>query len=343
MVRDDSVTDDLTFVPALRLSLAYMGEDYSKTYLAGTSCAAFYTGWRADSLWSGMGGSVYLFARKLEPGILNLFQAIGRDFTLVTKHETEDLWKLAVSSIDAGRPVPCVEWNPVTNRGHWAILTGYSETPRTFLGRSYASVAQEEYVPLVPSNLHYILVIGDARGEKLSPRQAASGSFRCAVEMWERGVEAGEEETAYGSAAYDRQADMIIEGMDPSRNGYGLLEHFLFWRLEVLYQCRCYAARYLGEVLGELPSGGRRHARAAKNHYTTFRAVLDDHIRFAYGAESQRLGTNLLWRIDGRRRPIRKLFSSLEGRERFADLLLSLKDLDQRAITELERASTDSV
>lgn len=101
-------TDDLTVVSVLKLCLNHLGEKYSKVYLAGTSCAAFYIGWRAESLGSGMGGSVFLFPDYVEPGIANLFEAVGRNYTMVKKTEPELLWKAAVQSIDADRPVVCV-------------------------------------------------------------------------------------------------------------------------------------------------------------------------------------------------------------------------------------------
>jgi len=83
-------------VPVMRACLAHIGERFSKVYLAGTSCVAFYIGWRADSLRSGMGGSVYQFPEDKEPGLVNLFKAIGRNFEMVRKSTPERLWEAAV-------------------------------------------------------------------------------------------------------------------------------------------------------------------------------------------------------------------------------------------------------
>ena len=336
VIADDLIADDLTFIPTLRICLAHIGEEFSKVYLAGTSCAAFYIGWRADSLWSGMGGSVYAFPEDREPGLENLFKAIGRDFTVIKKSEPERLWEAAVLSINAGRPVVCVEWDPIPHRGHYAILTGYDQEKREFLGRSYTHKPLKEYVSLRPENLHYILVIGEKSKEKTSSYEAALGALRCAAQMSKMGIKIGEEEGACGLVAYERQAQMIPEGMDPKQNRYGLLEHFLFWRLEVLYQCRRYAIHYLKEIASEFPTFSRECLKAAEE-YKKLIKIFDKHIRIIFPPESNEEKTSLLWREDNKEHPIRELFSTAKGRRQFAGLLLKMRDLEQKAIDEVEK------
>lgn len=336
VIKDDLATDDLTIIPVMRACLAQIGERFSKVYLAGTSCVAFYIGWRADSLRSGMGGSVYQFPEDREPGLVNLFKAIGRNFEIVKKSTPERLWEAAVKSIDAGRPVMCVEWEPVGNRGHWAVLAGYDHQRKEFLGRSYDFEPDMGYVPLRPEDLHYIIVIGEQSKEKVSSREAALGALRCAIQMSRTGIRAGEETGAYGLIAYERDAQMIQEGMNPMIGGYELLEHFLFWRLEVLYNCRCYAVEYLRHIAEEFSPANMKYLQAAWRNYEMLIELFDENVRIVYGSEAEKWGTNMLWHGDGREHPIRELFSIAEGRHRFADLLLELRDLEGKAIIEIE-------
>lgn len=336
VIKDDLATDDLTIVPVMRDCLAHIGERFSKVYLAGTSCVAFYIGWRADSLWSGMGGAVYQFPEEREPGLVNLFKAIGRDFKLVKKSTPELLWGSAVESIDAGRPVMCMEWNPVAHRGHCGIVAGYDEERREFFGRSYDTNPQEGYVTLKPEDLHYILVVKEKTKEKVSSRETALGALRRAVSMSKMGIKRGEENGAYGLVAYEKQAQMILEGMNPAINGYNLLEHFLFWRLEILYHCRCYATEYLKEIASQFSPTSRNHIKVAAKSFEELLKQFDKNIRIIYGPEAIKSVTNLLWRDKSKEYPIRKLFSTVEGRHRFADLLLRIRDIEAKAISEIE-------
>lgn len=336
VIKDDLATDDLMIVPVMRACLAHIGERFSKVYLAGTSCVAFYIGWRADSLRSGMGGSVYQFPEDREPGLVNLFKAIGRNFEMVRKSTPERLWEAAVKSIDSGIPVLCIEWEPVAHRGHWAVLAGYDHQRKEFLGRSYDIEPITEYVSLRPENLHYIIVIGGKSEEKISSREAARGALRCAIKMSRTGIRAGEETGAYGLIAYERDAQMISEGMNPTISGYELLEHFLFWRLEVLYNCRCYAVEYLRHIVEEFSPANVKYLQAAWRSYEMLIELFDENVRIVYGSEAEKWGTNMLWRGGGGEHPIRELFSTAEGRRRFADLLLEMRNLESKAVSEIE-------
>lgn len=338
VIEDDLATDDLTIIPAIRACLDYIGERFSKVYLAGTSCVAFYIGWRADSLWSGMGGAVYQFPEAREPGLVNLFKAIGRDFGLVNKSEPQFLWESVVESIDAGRPVICNEWEPVANRGHCGIIAGYDVEKREFLGRSYDTKPQKGYVSLKPQNLNYIIAVKDKTKDKPSSHEAALGALRCAVHMSRVGIREGEETVAYGLLAYERQAEMILGSMNPTIDGYNLLEHFLFWRLEILYHCRCYATQYLKRIISQFPLASGNHIKAARKDFEEILKQFEKNIRLIYGPEATKLDTNLLWRESNKEYPIRKLFSTVKGKQRFADLLLKIRDIERMAIGEIEKS-----
>lgn len=337
IINDDLTTDDLTIIPTIKAYLDHIDDRYSKVYLAGTSCVAFYIGWRADSLRSGMGGAVYTFPKEKEPGLVNLFKAIGRDFELIKKSTPQLLWEAAIESIDAGRPVMCMEWKPVAHRGHCGIIAGYDEEKREFLGRSYDIEPQEGYVSLRPENLHYILVVKEKTKEKLSSREVALEALRCAVSMSKVGIKKGEENGAYGLLAYEKQAQMVLEDLNPAIKGYNLLEHFLFWRLEILYHCRCYASEYLKEIEGKFSFIDRNHIQSARKDYESLLRHFDEKIRIIYGPEADNLGTNLLWREKDKESPIRKLFSTAEDKRKFANLLLKMRDNEKKAIDNIER------
>lgn len=162
----DTYTDDLMVTSALRLCLDHVGEECSKTFLAGTSGAAFDIGWAHSTMHAGAGGAIFAHPNHFEAGIDNLFKAIGRKYTIAYKSEPQRLWEVAVQSINAGRPVVAVEWAI----DHFAVLVGYDSNKREFLGRRYASKgeAPDEYVSIKPEAIGHVLAIGE-KTEKISP------------------------------------------------------------------------------------------------------------------------------------------------------------------------------
>jgi len=122
----DSYTDGLMVSSALRLCLDYIGEEYSKAYLAGTSGAAFDIGWARSGIHSAAGGAIFAHPNHFEAGMDNLLKAIGRKYTIATMSEPQRLWDVVVQSIDAGCPVVAVEWAIE----HFAVLAGYDPDER---------------------------------------------------------------------------------------------------------------------------------------------------------------------------------------------------------------------
>ncbi len=333
----DDKTDDLLVISTLKLCLDHIGEKYSKVYLAGTSCAAFYTGWRADSLWSGMGGAAFMFPDSAKPGIANLFKSISRSYSIIKKENPESLWQTAVQSIDDDKPVVCVEWEPVEERGHFAILTGYDNNKKNFLGRIYSFEYSKEYSVINPANLHYILVIGEKTGEELPLHKSASNALQFAIRMSETGIQPGEEKGAYGLSAYDTQAKLIVDEMDAEHKDYGLIEHFLFWRLDVLYLCRKYAILYLDEIVDEFDEPKKDYILKARDVYKEFIKYFDDNLKIVFGKDAEGLGTNLLWVVNGKSQPIKEFFSNSKGKKQFADFLLTLKNFEVGAYNNLRK------
>ncbi|MGD8240378.1 MAG: hypothetical protein PVH68_17620, partial [Armatimonadota bacterium] len=175
----DTYTDDLMVTSALRVCLDQIGERHTKAFLAGTSGAAFETGWAAGTVHSGAGGAILAHPHHFEGGIENLAGAVGRECTIVLRSDRERLWDVAVRSIDAGRPVVASEWRV----DHFVLLTGYDPGEMGFLGRRYAGRddAPDEYVSIAPDELAFVIALG-AELPRCSAREAALGALTFAVE-----------------------------------------------------------------------------------------------------------------------------------------------------------------
>jgi hypothetical protein len=85
---------------------------------------------------------------------------------------------VAIKSIDAGMPVIASEWAI----DHFAVIAGYDPEKKVFLGRRYMSAdeAPEEYVPIKPESLSFVMAIGE-KTEKMPPEEVALGALRFAV------------------------------------------------------------------------------------------------------------------------------------------------------------------
>lgn len=276
-----------------------------------------------------MGGGVFQFPEYAEPGIANLFKSIGREYRIIRKSNPELLWTTAINSINAGKPVVCVEWFPWQNRGHFAILSGYNTQKKKFYGRNYSFIQEEKYASLKPENLNYILVIGEKVKQMPTSYELALNTLRLAIQMSKIGIQSGEEKGAYGLVAYERQAEMILNDIDPEKDEYPLLEHFLFWRLEVLLLCRNYALRYLDEISKEFSKIEKNHILAAKKCYEEFIKYFNRKLKILYGKEAEKLGTPLLWCDKGKEQPIKITFLSLKGKESFSNFLLKLQSYEK--------------
>lgn len=362
----DTYTDDLMISSSLRLCLDYIGEKYSKAYLAGTSGAAFNIGWEGPGLGSGTGGAIFGHPGHFEAGIDNLFKAIGRKYTIAYKipykSEPQRVWDVVVQSIDAGRPVVAVEWAI----DHFAVLTGYDTDKREFLGRRYEGKdgAPDEYAAIEPDALRYVLAIGE-KTEKISPREAVLGAFRFAVSSARTGrVNArGPEERnpIYGPAAYTEHARMVVEQLDSKREDYGWLEHMLMWRLDSLHLARAHAVLYLQKIAELLSPSSRKHVQSAIDSYCELLGMLVSdniststpitrigsynipisypHVRLTYSPTLvKQFDSWVLW-SEGENQliPIRELFATVEGRQRFADWLLKMRDVEEKAISALAK------
>ena len=94
---------------------------------------------------------------------------------------------------------------------------------------------------------------------------------------------------------------------------------------------------YLEKIANEFSPPSRSHVKAAEECYKQLIGIFDANIQIVFPPESDKWGTNLLWRAHEKERPIAELFSTLKGRRRFANLLLKMRDLEQEAIYELEK------
>lgn len=350
-------TDDLMVSSALRLCLDHVGEEYSKTFLAGTSGAAFDIGWGRSTLNSGADGAIFAHPGHFEAGIDNLFKAIGREYTIAYKSEPDQLWNVAIQSIDSGHPVIASEWAI----DHFAVLAGYDPGKKEFLGRRYSSrdESPEEYVTIKSDALAFIIAIGD-KTKKVPRREAVLGALRFAVSSAAIGRNTdvkGQGGTShgmiYGPAAYTEHFQMIPEQLDPEHERYAWREHVLFWRLDALSMARAYAVQYLQEVMDMFSPSQKEHIRVAIGSYCEMLGLfISDNISTSrpikigsceisaahiYAGFIFNQDSTLSWCEGGEIRPVKELFATMEGRMQFADWLLKLRKAEEDAINALAK------
>lgn len=362
----DTYTDDLMISSALRVCLDFIGEKHEKWFLAGASGAAFDLGWAAGTMDAGAGGAVFAHPSHFEPGIENLFRAIGRNYTVVYgKSDPERLRRVACESIDAGRPVIASEWRV----DHFAVLAGYDAASGEFVGRRYGSRKEvpEDYVSIKPDTLAFVIAIGESTS-RASAREAAVGALRFAIASARTGTRntaRGQGGTShamvYGPEAFTEHARLVPDSLDPNGPDFDWREHVLRWRLDALQLARAYAIIYLQEVEREFSPSAREHLRVAKGKYYELLGLLalDNQ---TYSAETAftpltRLGASEVpmgspqvrlfgsadnfWSEDGKHISIRELLEASEGRQKFAHWLLKLRDIEEQAVQALENALAD--
>lgn len=347
VVLNDSITDDLNIVSAIKLCLEYLNYSLSKVQVAGLTGAAFYIGWHAEHLGSGMGGSVFqyphegtrdLFQKDSYCGYNVLFDYVGVEHELLFRGD-KGLWQRTIASLDENVPGIAVEWNPVSRRGHSAILCGYDSEKRVFLGRIYEHEKPDFYREIEPGGLHYVILLkpkqaGITKGEL---KHAYLESMESALRILQGGYFEDEEKWILGLGAYSKQAKLILSGMDPRSERYGLEEHFLFWRMQILYLCRIYALEYVRLLLSEPEMQDFYQPLSFMlDHYTRFLRVFESRLTIYSDIDSIMKGQSLFWKDDVYQGFIKGLFSTLEGRKRFGDFLLELGDIEKRVVSSLE-------
>ena len=214
-----------------------------------------------------------------------------------------------------------------------------------------------------PEDIGYILAIG-AKTEKISPYEAALGAIRFAIasagtgkNTKAKGQGGTSHDMVYGLEAYTEHARMIPEQLDPALDSYGLREHFLFWSLDALSLARGYAILYLQEIVGHLPVSKRKYIHAAVEKYCELLGMMvtiniSDTYPVQLGncdistsspsvnifpANTKELGSSLLWCESEKEVPMNKLLETLEGRRKFADWLLKMRELEEKAISTLAK------
>ncbi|MCX6375424.1 MAG: hypothetical protein NTU88_05205, partial [Armatimonadetes bacterium] len=209
----DTYTDDLMVVSALRLCLDKIGPKCSKAYIAGTCGAAFDIGWARGTLDAGADGAIFAHTGHFEPGIANLFKAVGWQHTVAYRSEPDKLWDVAVASLLKDRPVVAVEWES----NHFVVLTAYDTTEHSFFGWRYEfkDDASQDYVPILPETLSHVIGVGKPI-QPISPRDAALGALRVAVANARTGTDTDAtgqggsgDPMIYGPRAYEEHARLI--------------------------------------------------------------------------------------------------------------------------------------
>ncbi|NHJ21691.1 MAG: hypothetical protein EAX91_12155 [Candidatus Lokiarchaeota archaeon] len=334
LVTNDQVTDDLNIVPTMKIIFDYIEKEnhLSKIFIAGLSGAAFFIGWNAETLLSGMGGSIYQFPRKDEPGIKNLFNTLGRETKIIRQAE-EGFKEEIIGSIDKNVPVFAVEWFPIERRGHNVIITGYDTSQNVFYGRIYDFTEVEDYVIIHPNELHYAVVIGNKLSNPLPMEQAVRNSITNATELLIKGIiDAPQEEEKWvcGVKAYKLHAEMV-KSLHPTDELYSLKEHFIFWQLEVLYQARLYAQYYLAECIKFVSLDIAKYLTQASRIYNEFTTYFESNLKLIFLEEAEKYKTNLLW-IKDNQIPLYELMQTQNGRNKFSQFFLTLMQKEEEII-----------
>lgn len=131
---------------------------------------------------------------------------------------------------------------------------------------------------------------------------------------------------------------MILNQLDPKLDKYDWREHVLFWRLDALHLARTYAVLYLQQIAELLSPSGRRHVEAAIEQYRELLRIFDANVQIIFPPASDELHTNLLWCEGEKERPIRELFATIRGRRQFAEWLLKMRVVEEKAIRALAQA-----
>lgn len=349
---NDKLSDDLNIVSAIKFTLDYINRPVSKTEVAGLTGAAFYIGWNAEHLFSGMGGAVFLFPREQEktlfesPGSCHfglMFRYAGIDYEIIKKGNGY-LWSRGCASIDNGIPVIAVEWNPVNRRGHSVIICGYDSKEKKFLGRIYEHEKSNDLVHIFPHDLHYAIVLtpdGSWKGKPsgVAMRKFAIESLANAAKLLQGTFFNDEEKWQLGIGCYDTQAHLVVGGLNPDDNEYSLKEHFLFWRMQILLLCRSYACEYLRFLqswkvfAGEDLLEARDLLKAILSEYESLKDFFKSKLIVRSDLESIVNGSPLSWIRGDDSIPVKQLFTSETGRREFASFLLDLKQIEEKALS----------
>jgi len=349
-------TDDLMVSSSLRVCLDYIGEKHTKTYLAGMSGAAFDTGWVYSSLYSGACGAIFAHPGHFEPGIDNLFKAIGREHTVAYKSNPDHLQKVAIQSIQSGRPVIASEWEI----DHYAILAGYDSERGEFLGRRYGAAGEfpENYISIKPEALSFVIAIGD-KTRKIPKRESVLDSLKLAVDGANIGKNQeirdqgglGQGKMMYGLDAFAEHARMVLTDLDPKAPEYKMKEHFLFWRLDALHLARSYAVLYLQDIEDVLSPSEKEHAKTAIGNYCRLLGMIESvnipmgpsimldsyeislvYPRINIFPDDEKIGSAILWCDNDAQIPLPELLSSVKGREKLSNWFLDLRDIEENSI-----------
>lgn len=349
----DTNTDNLMVASALRMSLDVIGPEVSRTYLAGTSGAAFDIGWACSTLDSAAGGAIFAHPHHFEPGIDNLCKAIGREYTIAYKTAPDELWRVAVRSIDIGHPVVATEWET----DYFVVLAGYHRPTKTFFGRRYVArdEAPEDYVAIPHDRIGYVLAFGKLT-DRIEPKDAVVAALRFAVASAQTAANAEPRSQGgtgysmvYGPAAYEAHACLVPEQLDPELEEYESREHLLLWRFDVLNLARVYAILYLRDVAELFDTPSQDDIEEAVEAYRELLGMINAQGAPGFGSalptseawERVYFGTaketHLSWDGGRRVKTAREGFATLEGRRRFADWLLAMGRADEKAVAALAR------
>jgi RNA polymerase sigma-70 factor (ECF subfamily) len=309
---------DCTFLGALEAALAPTAHPFSYTDMMGWSGMAFRTRWFAGNE-SGARWCPSSAVGEMEEEIEATARATGwplrfaflqKDDEVAMDHLTSDF----VASIDAGRPVLAYE-----PRDNMDVVFGYEEGGKTLLLRDYFN--PDTPLKLAPSELGFLTIFVGEYADAMPRRDALTMALEAAVRNWRR-VKFSEGPGAYwyGEAALNRWISDLAEADRFSQEEKNSLCFVGWWNFSSMADARMAAVAFLRENSTLLPEEAQAHATRAVHLYQKEAEILTATLT----ARDAFTGDASNW--------------PAEMRQRERDVLAQARDLEEAAISELEKA-----
>ncbi len=314
---------DCTFIGALEAALAVTDHPWSYTDLMGVSGLAFRVRW-----YQGKQGHVWCGSSAVgeQPDEMEAVQrATGWRLRLVNHldespaPDTSQYVPDIMASLDAGLPV-------LAYPEHYdmALIYAYTDEGRTLLLRDYYS--GENVLRIAAEKLGPFLVFVDRHATPQPPREALLGALTMALHNWRRQVlDWGAGVYRYGEACYPAWVSDINQCDELTDDERQNLFSTATWNLAGLVGARLAAESYLKAHADLLDGEGREAVRRAAGHY----GALNAYLRETLAKENALPG---MWSCGSAEN------WTPEAREGDRQILARCAELDEAAVSELERA-----
>jgi RNA polymerase sigma-70 factor (ECF subfamily) len=309
---------ECTFLGALEAALTPTAHPFSYTDMMGWSGMAFRTRWFAGND-SGARWCPSCAVAEMPEAMLATEKATGWP-TRVDFMKEDDPATVAriteriVASIDAGMPV--LAYEPQLNVD---VVYGYEDRGKVLLLRDYFT--PDSPLALPPPKLGFLIMFLGEHSEGLSRREALTEALRIAVLNWKRErYSEGPGAYWYGDAALKRWIEDIGEADQFSQEERNQLCLVGWWNYDTMTDARQAAVTFLRDNARLLSAEAQRHIARAADLYQQETEVL------------------------GAAHADREVFANspdnwpAETRQRERDILTQARDIEERAVAELEKA-----